>query len=174
MIYKRKRNAKSKAILEDRLALKYSQRYFSNELDSIDDQILRLLIDHPSIDKMEICKALEISLHIYKSRIASPAFKHKAARLMEPAVQKFQRGVQTSIDTLLRLQRSQDEKIQLEAAKSLLQCAVTMGLINQLGPEQKEADKVVTVYETNISDDGTILKDILHLTEDEFKKIKGE
>lgn len=90
------------------------------QLDPIDRAILIIVLAKPAISNNELAKQMGMDSRTIKNRRDRGIFQVELEKIQRPAIQKCKEAQSEAADVIIDLLRSEDEKIRLAAAQSIL------------------------------------------------------
>jgi hypothetical protein len=130
------------------------EQFDEYKLDNVDKMMLNILLEFPAITNEELGKQVGLLGHAARRRRLRPAFNKALDRALEPVDDILKRALPIAARRLLDLTKSDDKKIALEAAKTLLGPILNRVTVDHNVPKMK-------VYKTEVRSDGTLVRQLI-------------
>lgn len=126
------------------------------ELDEVDREILKVMVDYPDISASDVAEAVNITPYQLKARQDRPSFR-RAHEDLTATAEAYMKHVQASaVRKLHALVRDNDKKIALQAIKIALQPMLNKQEINI--NQRREI-----VFRTKIGESGQLLQEVIEV-----------
>lgn len=135
------------------------------ELDKLDERIIQLLVEYPTMAKTKIAKLCGVSNQTLYNRMKKPTFKRALEDLQKNAGALLQDVQTAAMRRLRRLINSSDESIALNAVKLALTPVFNQSTVNVNNLEER-------IYRVQFGEGGQIFQETIDVPADKAQKLK--
>jgi hypothetical protein len=135
------------------------------ELDAIDRQILKTLVDYPLIKNTEIATKLSLHANTISKRRKKPAFIKAYEDLLSTTEDLLERAQKVAARRLLKFVTDPDKKFALDAMKVAL---------SQRAQKKEVQVKEEIVFQTRVGSQGQLMQEVIEVDPKQLESSKDE
>jgi hypothetical protein len=124
------------------------------DLDSTDREMLKMIVKHPTISRIELSHLFDINRRTVAKRMERPAFQAALAELTGTVDEDLQKGIREGVSKMRQLIAGTNAQAATNAFKALAM------LYLGRNPTERMKD-AVRIYRTTVKPDGSLVQEIV-------------